>query len=64
MSGTYVHIFFGFFLARSVQAVSELGLIDILFTASLGLYPKVFGFSLISNFFKVFLVFRVFLLSG
>ena len=61
MSGAYVHIFFGFFLARSVQVVGAL--LDILFAASLGLYPKVFGSSVISNFSKFFLVFRVFLLS-
>ena len=42
---------------------SSWALLDILFAASSGLYPKVFDFSLISNFSKFFFVFRVFLLS-
>ena len=59
----YVCPYFLWLLSCTI-CTSRLGaLIDILFAASLGLYPKVFGFSLISNFSKFFLVFRVFLLS-
>ena len=54
-----------FSLASSLHDLykSSWALLDILFAASLGLYPKVFDFSLISNFSKFFFVFRVFLLS-
>ena len=53
-----------FWLLSCMICTSRLGaLLDILFAASLGLYLKIFGFSLISNFSKFFLVFRVFLIS-
>ena len=42
---------------------SRLGaLLDILFAKSLGLFPEVFDVSLISDFSKLFIVFRLFLL--
>ena len=53
-----------FWLLSCMICTSRLrALLDILFAASLGLYLKVRGFSLISNFSKFFLVFRVFLIS-
>ena len=66
---TYLFLSQGLFQARerifsscTIFTSRLRALLDILFAASLGLFQEVFDFSLISNFSKLFLVFRVFLL--